>query len=198
MPEIEKHLHQLSQLIREQDSIKLVVRLESLTGSRVRYLAVVSCNEENAEEFCLLGIDGDQDISLGLVLAILSYTTIRLDGDGYEGNNCCSCMYWWDDEMNELVPGAFAWPLGMACEATFSNPCPSKRCGLPYSPCTELVNVPKKIIVSKPLLLDTMRTSSVRISRIQVALLSGISCLGWSTEDQWHWICKGTERIFFI
>jgi len=83
MPEIEKHLHQLSNLLREQDSIKLVVRLESSGGSKIRYLAVVSCTEDDAaEEYCLLGIDCDKSISLGLVLAILSYTTIRLDGDG--------------------------------------------------------------------------------------------------------------------
>ncbi len=83
MPEIEKHLHQLTRLIREQDSIKLVVRLESSIGTKIRYLAVVSCIEQESEEFCLLGVDCDNDISLGLVLAILSYTTIRLDGDGY-------------------------------------------------------------------------------------------------------------------
>jgi hypothetical protein len=84
MPDIEKHLHQLSNLLREQDSIKLVVRLESSAVSRIRYLAVVSCTEQDAaEEYCLLGIDCDASISLGLVLAILSYTTIRLDGDGY-------------------------------------------------------------------------------------------------------------------
>lgn len=87
MPEIEKHLHQLSRLLREQDSIKLVVRLEnssSATYSRSRYLAVVSCTciEQDCEEYCVLGIDCEKRISLGLVLAILSHTTIRLDGDG--------------------------------------------------------------------------------------------------------------------
>lgn len=85
MPEIEKHLHQLSHLLREQDSIKLVVRLENsstATVSRNRYLAVVSCIEQECEEYCVLGIDCEKSISLGLVLAILSHTTIRLDGDG--------------------------------------------------------------------------------------------------------------------
>lgn len=84
MPEIEKHLHQLSHLLREQDSIKLVVRLESsiATCVRSRYLAVVACVEQECEEYCVLGIDCEKSISLGLVLAILSHTTIRLDGDG--------------------------------------------------------------------------------------------------------------------
>ncbi|CAL8129737.1 unnamed protein product [Orchesella dallaii] len=84
MPEIEKHLHQLHHLLREQDSIKLVVRLENLTATsaRSRYLAVVSCVEQECEEYCVLGIDCEKSISLGLVLAILSHTTIRLDGDG--------------------------------------------------------------------------------------------------------------------
>lgn len=84
MPEIEKHLHQLSHLLREHDSIKLVVRLENFTAnsSRSRYLAVVSCIEQECEEYCVLGIDCEKSISLGLVLAILSHTTIRLDGDG--------------------------------------------------------------------------------------------------------------------
>ena len=82
MSDIEKHLHQMTQLLRPEDSIKLVVRLESITTSRIRYLAVVSCMEQDIEEYCLLGIDCQGTISLGLVLAILSHTDIRLDGDG--------------------------------------------------------------------------------------------------------------------
>ncbi|ODM91974.1 Protein phosphatase Slingshot [Orchesella cincta] len=77
MPEIEKHLHQLHHLLREQDSIKLV-RL--VPGADI--LPWVSCVEQECEEYCVLGIDCEKSISLGLVLAILSHTTIRLDGDG--------------------------------------------------------------------------------------------------------------------
>jgi len=82
MSEIERHLHQMTQILRPEDSIKLVVKLESGIESYVRYLAVVSCMEHELEEFCLLGIDCQKMISLGLVLPILSHSTIRLDGDG--------------------------------------------------------------------------------------------------------------------
>jgi hypothetical protein len=82
MSEIERHLHQMTQMLRPQDSIKLVVRLESSISSRIRYLAVVSCMEQEVEEYCLLGMDCNGDISLRLVLAILSHSIIRLDGDG--------------------------------------------------------------------------------------------------------------------
>lgn len=39
-------------------------------------------NEEEVEESCLLGIDCNEETTVGLVLRVLADTTIRLDGDG--------------------------------------------------------------------------------------------------------------------
>ena len=83
MSEIARNLHQMTQILRKEDTIKLLVRLETAFSSRIRYLAVVCCADDGREEYCALGIDCNGHITLGLVLAILSHTTIRLDGDGY-------------------------------------------------------------------------------------------------------------------
>ncbi|XP_067103805.1 protein phosphatase Slingshot homolog 3 isoform X1 [Osmerus mordax] len=79
------HLHAMVSLLRPEDSIKLAVRLESVSPVRVRYLIVVS-TLGNKQESVLLGMDfpnSDSDqCTIGLVLPVWSDTQVYLDGDG--------------------------------------------------------------------------------------------------------------------
>lgn len=58
------------------------VKLESVHPVRTRYLVVVSRMGSRGEESCLLGIDCNEDTTVGLVLRVLADTKITLDGDG--------------------------------------------------------------------------------------------------------------------
>jgi len=59
------------------------VKLESVHPCRTRYLVVVSYQgRHDCEECCLLGIDCNEETTVGLVLRVLADTTITLDGDG--------------------------------------------------------------------------------------------------------------------
>ncbi|XP_054028006.1 protein phosphatase Slingshot homolog 3 [Dryobates pubescens] len=83
----EQHLHLMMQLLRPQDAIRLAVRLESARPRRVRYLLVVTPEEEGAEgQTVLLGMDmaheGATHCTLGMVLPLWSDTQVFLDGDG--------------------------------------------------------------------------------------------------------------------
>uniref|UniRef100_A0A3P8ZIA2 protein-serine/threonine phosphatase n=1 Tax=Esox lucius TaxID=8010 RepID=A0A3P8ZIA2_ESOLU len=80
-----RHLQAMVSLLRPEDTIKLAVRLESVSSVRVRYLIVVS-TLHNKQESLLLGMDfpeaeSDQ-CTIGLVLPIWSATQVYLDGDG--------------------------------------------------------------------------------------------------------------------
>ncbi|KAJ8015747.1 hypothetical protein DPEC_G00029360 [Dallia pectoralis] len=80
-----RHLHAMVSLLQPEDTIKLAVRLESVSPVRVRYLIVVS-TLHNKQESLLLGMDfpraeSDQ-CTIGLVLPIWSATQVYLDGDG--------------------------------------------------------------------------------------------------------------------
>ncbi|XP_027018081.1 protein phosphatase Slingshot homolog 3 isoform X2 [Tachysurus fulvidraco] len=79
------HLHAMISLLRPEDTVKLAVRLESVSPIRVRYLLIVS-TASNKQESLLLGMDfpsiSSDDCSIGLVLPIWSDTQVYLDGDG--------------------------------------------------------------------------------------------------------------------
>ncbi|KAK6298365.1 hypothetical protein J4Q44_G00314200 [Coregonus suidteri] len=80
-----RHLHAMVSLLRPEDTIKLAVRLESVSPIRVRYLIVVS-TLGNKQESILLGMDfpdTDSDqCTIGMVVPIWSATQVYLDGDG--------------------------------------------------------------------------------------------------------------------
>lgn len=79
--DIQKHLQAILKLLRPNDKMKMAVRLESLNmnSTRTRYLLVVV---NGADESCLLGIDYENEATIGLVLAIYNDMVISLDGDG--------------------------------------------------------------------------------------------------------------------
>ncbi|KAE8591567.1 hypothetical protein XENTR_v10018494 [Xenopus tropicalis] len=81
------HLQSMLRLLREEDTLKLAVRLEPVRSCLIRYLLVVSSTgKSNEEETVLLGVDFPHDGSLcctvGTVLPIWSNTQVFLDGDG--------------------------------------------------------------------------------------------------------------------
>ncbi|KAM6953325.1 protein phosphatase Slingshot homolog 3 [Aplochiton taeniatus] len=80
-----RHLHAMVSLLRPEETIKLAVRLESVSPVRVRYLIVVSTL--NCKHECiLLGMDfpnsSSDQCTIGLVLPVWSDTQVYLDGDG--------------------------------------------------------------------------------------------------------------------
>ncbi|XP_038848940.1 protein phosphatase Slingshot homolog 3 [Salvelinus namaycush] len=80
-----RQLHAMVSLLRPEDTIKLAVRLESVSPVRVRYLIIVS-TFSNKQESILLGMDfPDTDrcqCTIGLVVPVWSDTQVYLDGDG--------------------------------------------------------------------------------------------------------------------
>ncbi|XP_048826551.1 protein phosphatase Slingshot homolog 3 isoform X2 [Brienomyrus brachyistius] len=80
-----RHLHAMVSLLRPEDTLKLAVRLESVSPVRVRYLLVISTNCRKNESI-LLGVDfpnmESDCCTIGLVLPVWSDTQVYLDGDG--------------------------------------------------------------------------------------------------------------------
>ncbi|XP_046705043.1 protein phosphatase Slingshot homolog 3 isoform X2 [Silurus meridionalis] len=80
-----KHLHAMISLLRPEDTVKLAVRLESVSPGGVRYLLIVTTSSQKHESL-LLGMDfpniNSTDCTIGLVLPIWSDTQVYLDGDG--------------------------------------------------------------------------------------------------------------------
>ncbi|XP_050983620.1 protein phosphatase Slingshot homolog 3 [Labeo rohita] len=80
-----RHLHAMISLLRPEDTVKLAVRLESVSPVRVRYLLIVSTLNEKHESL-LLGMDfpgsNSDECTIGLVLPVWSDTQVYLDGDG--------------------------------------------------------------------------------------------------------------------
>ncbi|KAJ8262512.1 hypothetical protein GJAV_G00167280 [Gymnothorax javanicus] len=80
-----RQLQAMVSLLRPEDTVKMAVRLESVSPVRVRYLLIIStlCNKY---ESVLLGVDfpsKDSDqCTIGLVVPIWSDTQVYLDGDG--------------------------------------------------------------------------------------------------------------------
>ncbi|XP_019762872.2 protein phosphatase Slingshot isoform X2 [Dendroctonus ponderosae] len=79
---IQRHLQSMFYLLRPEETLKMAVKLESVHPVRTRYLVVVSRMGSRGEESCLLGIDCNEDTTVGLVLRVLADTKITLDGDG--------------------------------------------------------------------------------------------------------------------
>uniref|UniRef100_A0A673JGD7 protein-serine/threonine phosphatase n=1 Tax=Sinocyclocheilus rhinocerous TaxID=307959 RepID=A0A673JGD7_9TELE len=73
-------------LLRQEDAIRLAVRLESAYALCTRYMVIVSTNgRQDTEESVVLGMDfsnSDSTCTVGLVLPLWSDTLIHLDGDG--------------------------------------------------------------------------------------------------------------------
>ena len=65
-------------------SVSQAVKLESVSSTRNRYMAVVSTvGHQDTEESVILGIDIETDeATIGLVLPIWGASAITLDGDG--------------------------------------------------------------------------------------------------------------------
>ncbi|XP_017782258.1 PREDICTED: protein phosphatase Slingshot isoform X3 [Nicrophorus vespilloides] len=76
-------------LLRQEETLKMAVKLESVHPVRTRYLVVVSRTGARGEESCLLGIDCNEQTTVGLVLKVLADTSITLDGDGGFGVSVC-------------------------------------------------------------------------------------------------------------
>ncbi|XP_023653180.2 protein phosphatase Slingshot homolog 3 isoform X1 [Paramormyrops kingsleyae] len=80
-----RHLQAMVSLLRPEDTLKLAVRLESVSPVRVRYLLVIS-TDCSKNESILLGVDfpnmESDCCTIGLVLPIWSDTQVYLDGDG--------------------------------------------------------------------------------------------------------------------
>ncbi|XP_017329895.1 protein phosphatase Slingshot homolog 3 isoform X1 [Ictalurus punctatus] len=80
-----KHLRAMISLLRPEDTVKLAVRLESVSPIRVRYLLIIT-TASRKQESLLLGMDfpnaNSGDCTIGLVLPIWSDTQVYLDGDG--------------------------------------------------------------------------------------------------------------------
>ncbi|KAG8231275.1 hypothetical protein J437_LFUL011129 [Ladona fulva] len=94
--DIQRHLRSMFYLLRPEETLKMAVKLESVHPGRTRYLVVVSRIvgiregiSPGEEESCLLGIDCNENTTIGLVLRVLSDTTISLDGDGGFGVSVC-------------------------------------------------------------------------------------------------------------
>lgn len=81
--DIQQHLQSMFYLLRQEDTLKMAVKLESGHVGRTRYLVVVSCTgKQITEESCLLGVDCNERTTIGLVLPVWADTRITLDGDG--------------------------------------------------------------------------------------------------------------------
>lgn len=80
-----RHLQAMLSLLRPEDTVKLAVRLESVSPVRLRYLLIVG-TLDNKQESLLLGMDfpglNSDECTIGLVLPIWSDTQVFLDGDG--------------------------------------------------------------------------------------------------------------------
>uniref|UniRef100_A0A673JFT5 protein-serine/threonine phosphatase n=1 Tax=Sinocyclocheilus rhinocerous TaxID=307959 RepID=A0A673JFT5_9TELE len=84
--DLQQHLQTMFTLLRQEDAIRLAVRLESAYALCTRYMVIVSTNgRQDTEESVVLGMDfsnSDSTCTVGLVLPLWSDTLIHLDGDG--------------------------------------------------------------------------------------------------------------------
>ncbi|XP_020912757.1 uncharacterized protein LOC110250492 isoform X2 [Exaiptasia diaphana] len=84
--EMQMHLQSMVNLLRDDDVLRLVVKLEGASKDRVRYLTVVSAfNEDDIEESIAMGVDWVNTratCTIGMVLPLWRDAKIELDGDG--------------------------------------------------------------------------------------------------------------------
>ncbi|KAG9469597.1 hypothetical protein GDO78_020126 [Eleutherodactylus coqui] len=123
--EQELHLQSMLRLLKEEDTLKLAVRLEPVRSCLTRYLVVVSCmGRSTAEQTILLGVDfahdGSNVCTIGTVLPVWVNTQVFLDGDG--GFSITSGM---DIRAFKPISVQTMWALlqmlHKACEAAVAN-----------------------------------------------------------------------------
>ncbi|XP_032233988.2 uncharacterized protein LOC5509216 isoform X3 [Nematostella vectensis] len=111
--EMQVHLQSMVNLLRDNDVLRLVVKLETkyyLPG-KVRYLAVVSSfSLDDIEESVVLGIDWvDESATIGLVLPLWRDTAIELDGDGGFELSTNSTVHFLKPVSVQTMWTAFQW-----------------------------------------------------------------------------------------
>ncbi|XP_020623514.1 protein phosphatase Slingshot homolog 2-like [Orbicella faveolata] len=81
--EMQLHLQAMVNLLRDEDVLRLVVKLESQYPNRIRYLTIVSAfGQDEEEQSIVMGVDWTDKATIGLVIPLYRDTTINLDGDG--------------------------------------------------------------------------------------------------------------------
>lgn len=83
-------------LIRPQDTMSRVVRLQSIADNLIRYLAVVeNTNDGGKRSVALFGFDqtDKNNTSIGLIVPVLCSTKVKLDGDGGIAVENCTDMF---------------------------------------------------------------------------------------------------------
>jgi protein phosphatase slingshot len=78
------HLQQMVNMLRQQDIISVLIKLNSHVKDHIRYLAIIeTLNKENVEESLIIGFDiKSNSTSVGLILPVYSNCELILDGDG--------------------------------------------------------------------------------------------------------------------
>ncbi|XP_068748350.1 uncharacterized protein [Montipora capricornis] len=81
--EMQHHLQAMVNLLRDEDVLRLVVKLECQYPNRIRYLTIVSAfGPDEEEQSIVMGVDWMDKATIGLVVPLYRDTTIKLDGDG--------------------------------------------------------------------------------------------------------------------
>lgn len=81
--EMQLHLQAMVNLLRDEDVLRLVVKLESQYPNKIRYLTIVSAfGPDEEEQSIVMGVDWTDKASIGLVVPLYRDTVIKLDGDG--------------------------------------------------------------------------------------------------------------------
>lgn len=81
--EMQSHLQAMVNLLRDEDVLRLVVKLESQYPNRIRYLTIVSAfGQDEEEQSIIMGVDWTDKATIGLVIPLCRDTAINLDGDG--------------------------------------------------------------------------------------------------------------------
>lgn len=81
--EMQLHLQAMVNLLRDEDVLRLVVKLECQYPNRIRYLTIVSAfGPDEEEQSIVMGVDWTDKATIGLVVPLYRDTSITLDGDG--------------------------------------------------------------------------------------------------------------------
>ncbi|KAK2710831.1 hypothetical protein QYM36_012125 [Artemia franciscana] len=91
-PDMSQHLEAMLSMLEAGHCLKIAARIESIHPGRVRYIGIISIQDNGFlgnEETCILGFDcqpsenqGLSGVSLGLIFCIYADSKIELDGDG--------------------------------------------------------------------------------------------------------------------
>lgn len=81
--EMQLHLQAMVNLLRDEDVLRLVIKLECQYPNRIRYLTIVSAfGPDEEEQSIIMGVDWTDKATIGLVVPLYRDTVIKLDGDG--------------------------------------------------------------------------------------------------------------------